>query len=100
MKHSEFAKDYFGQRVSVDAKYFRAHNGSKRTWTKIPTKPRLGILIGIRYLMNGRVSWYEDHSEWEPEGDSIPAWLVVYDHNTNPVYVPVGNLYALRDVTD
>lgn len=92
MKYNEVVKNNFGKRVIIDAKYYRNHYGSQRTWRKINQSPKQGLLIGLRYLMNGRVYWYEDHSEWDPEGDPIPAYLVVLDHNTNPIYVPVENL--------
>jgi hypothetical protein len=96
MKHSEFVRENFGKRVEVNAKYFRSHYYQKRIWIELKMSPKQGLLIGLRYLMDGYVQWYEDHSEWNPEGDTIPAYLVVLDHNTNPIYVPVENLSLLE----
>lgn len=87
---------YFGKRVQVKAYYYRSrgYRGAKpnRKWARMVTAEKEGLLIGIRSLRNGNVSWYDDHSEWDVVGDPVPAFLVVFGSHLNPVYVPIDDL--------
>lgn len=89
---------YFGREVTIAARYRRRHRpGGRRQWEAwFYSTAVTGLLIGIRYLKNGRVEWYEDHSEWYPDEGTIPAFLVVPGPYQNSVLVPVDAL-ALKD---
>lgn len=87
---------YFGKPVVFFAHYRRSHERrghNNRTWIRFGhNKARRGLLIGIRFLRNGRIDWYTDHSEWYPNGEAIPAFLVSPGPLKNPVYVPLNDL--------
>lgn len=84
--------NYFGGKVKVDKVLFRRRIGSKKEWLQKGIKPRVGIIIGVRRLRNGRVYFYEDHIEWNPDGDPIPCILVAFSPRENPVKVPLDGV--------
>jgi len=86
---------YFGKKVMVTGFYHRAHrHGQKvnRKWVRMGTAEKEGLLIGLRSLRNGNVQWFTDHSEWYPEGDPVPAFLVVFNSHLKPVLVPIDDV--------
>jgi len=86
---------YFGKRVTVSGFYYRRrdyHAKANRKWVRMETAEKEGLLIGLRSLRNGNVQWFTDHSEWYATGEPVPAFLVVFDTRTNPVYVPIDDV--------
>jgi len=64
-----------------------------RSWTtegypgQPEPEPRLGIVIGVRNLANGRVlCGYEEPTEFHPT-EHFRAYLIAYDLRRSPVYV-------------
>ncbi len=100
---SEFGKDtlqnpnnYFGEKVKVDKVLFRRRIGSKKEWLQKGIEPRAGIIIGVRRLRNGRVYFYDDHTEWNPDGDPIPCILVAFSPRENPVRIPLDGVTDIK----
>lgn len=83
---------YFGSKVIVSARFEKRRVGHKKEWLKVETARGVGMVVGVRYLRNGRVYFYEDHIEWNPEGDTIPCVLVVFGPRTNTVRVPIDSV--------
>lgn len=88
----ESPAEYFGKPVTADSIYTRVRQGHKKTWTKKSIKPRLGLVIGTRWLRNGTVYYYEDHTEWNPIGDAFPCILVVFTPRENVARIPIESV--------
>jgi len=83
------------QKVNCKAKLKRIHSSKIckdevykthfRDWRRIE-KQFEGVIIGKRNLVNGKVYYDPEYTEFIPK-EYITAYLVSIDMNTNPVYV-------------
>ena len=92
----------FGSIVLVDKKLDRlsagrTSNGTLKSWFSRDIPEAEGILIGVRYLRNGYSYYWEDHIEWNPVGETIPAFLVVLNPHHNHIYVPVDGIREIGE---
>jgi hypothetical protein len=87
-----------------DEQVVKTHGGDPRVWERVAMLPRVGILVGFRYLQDGVVKPGYIHpagfdgmepeyveSYWEAK-DTFRAALVALSPWTNPVYVALGDL--------
>jgi hypothetical protein len=97
VKPAVFIRENFGAAITYGSYYFRSFLpgiAPNRQWVVFENFPRgrrvAGVLIGLRYLRNGKIDIYND--TWLPMGDPIPAYLVVTDPYRNPLYIPINDL--------
>ena len=89
--------------VVVEQLERQVSDDKKVTWLSLPVKPRVGWVTGIRYKQCGEVVPGSRYVGWG--GDvydpptfrqyrTVPALLVVYWPNLNPVLVPLDGFRA------
>ena len=91
MTKEEIKLAVIGTPVKIRTTLHRSCEGShcNREWRAFhfaSDKWKPGYLTGYAYLQNGSVSWYEDHSEWEPKGPAIFTARVKYSNRGREYY--------------
>lgn len=93
----------FGTRITFNAVLYRRFldGQEKKAWVKENvngefSKPTIqnGIVIGYRWLRNGRIQWgsYDEPTIFTAIGEPIPAVLVAYHPRRKPVLVPMDGI--------
>lgn len=90
----------FGAKVQVSQVYKRRRRYKSRHletayWEACNVARRTGLCIGYRTLYNGDRYWEDDVGYVFNPTEHFRAMLVVFDANTNPVYVPLDTTEGL-----